>query len=209
MGKLNDLAEFNKVVVNPFEFPNREFLLYSIPAFDAGGIPEKCLGKDVLSGKHAMDGDCVLVSKLNPDTPRVWLVQGAEKNIAICSTEFAVLTPKSRVYLHYLYLLCCSPEFASFMESRAVGSTGSRQRVRVSEMLAAPAPIPPEDVARAVRELVDPVHRRLAVARREAQVFASLTKTMFELVTHGARNGTSKVTNEKAEQPGPTEEVEW
>jgi type I restriction enzyme S subunit len=190
-GRLCDLADVVRSIVNPFDFPDREFSLYSIPAFDAHSTPERCLGKAILSGKQKVSGDCVLVSRLNPNTPRVWLVLGASADTSVCSTEFAVLKPKNREYLYYLYVVCCSDKLQGHLEARAVGSTGSRQRVHISDLMASPVLIPPEEVLRAVTELMAPIEERLALARKEAEILAGVRKALGAWLGHSASDGKS------------------
>jgi type I restriction enzyme S subunit len=51
-----------------------EFLHFSIPAFDEGQWPKLELGEDIKSQKSRVPPGVVLLSKLNPEIERVWLV---------------------------------------------------------------------------------------------------------------------------------------
>ena len=46
---------------------------FSIPAFDDGLLPAHDLGSTILSGKYVLSQPSVLVSRLNPSTPRTWM----------------------------------------------------------------------------------------------------------------------------------------
>jgi len=77
---LIDLASHIKDGVNPNRFPETLFYHYSLPAFDNGRQPEKVYGKSILSNKYVVSSGDILVSKLNPRTPRIWHVGEAEKS---------------------------------------------------------------------------------------------------------------------------------
>src|SRR5206468_987335 len=83
---LADLAEMPRQTIDPQEYPTKIFQLYSIPAFDTDSKPERVQGREIGSAKQILRRPCVLVSKLNPQTPRVWLVPDVH-DAAICSTE--------------------------------------------------------------------------------------------------------------------------
>jgi len=73
VGTLADMAVVIKRSVQPSASPETEFEHFSIPAFDAGRLPLFEPGDAILSSKTLLpEGDCVLISKLNPATRRVW-----------------------------------------------------------------------------------------------------------------------------------------
>jgi len=98
----------------------------------------------MLSGKTLMPRtDCVLLSKLNPATKRVWWPAPSYQATAVCSPEFVVLVPKPEVPATYLYSLLANDErFYSVLLGRVQGTTGSRQRVKPSDVLTCPVAIP-------------------------------------------------------------------
>lgn len=100
---------------------------YSLPAFDAGGRPEIVDGGEIKSGKQRLVAPSVLVSRLNPQTPRVWMTYPTGD--AAASTEFAILVGEDDVAAEEIWAACSSQTFASDMRSRVTGTTGSHQRV--------------------------------------------------------------------------------
>lgn len=100
---------------------------YSIPAFDDGKHPVIEYGEDIASNKNVIPANTVLVSKLNPQFKKIWLVMKPQKN-AICSTEFLPIKVGS-VGIHYLYELFNSDEFSVHLRQKASSSTGSRKRI--------------------------------------------------------------------------------
>lgn len=147
-GVVGDIASVFRHLIDPQSRIGTCFDLYSIPAFDAARLPEPTSGDAILSAKQAVPSKAILVSRLNPRKPRIWPVENASKN-AICSTEFVILQPEEDACFEYLNLYCHSKAFHEYLVAHATGSTGSRQRVRVTDILAAPVMIPTcEDMKR-------------------------------------------------------------
>jgi type I restriction enzyme S subunit len=145
-GKLSDLARLSKLTINPQKFPQKEFLHYSIPAFDSGLGPDVTLGADIHSNKFTIQEKCVLLSKLNPRTCRVWVSSTSSEITSICSTEFLPLIPNEEVPIAYLYHLLTSPSFRWLLKSWVTGTTNSHQRVRPEEVMNLPCVIPPVNI---------------------------------------------------------------
>ena len=125
---LIDLASHINDGVNPNRFPETLFYHYSLPAFDNGRQPEKVYGKSILSNKYVVSSGDILVSKLNPRTPRIWHVGEAEKS-SICSTEFQVYKPKKKEYAEFVYCMLSSTETRDILAAASSGTSGSHQRV--------------------------------------------------------------------------------
>lgn len=122
---ISDIASLETTSV----FPNAEIFYhhYSIPAFDEARNPTYENGKDISSNKYIVPSNCVLVSKLNPQFKRIWLVHNPSEN-AICSTEFLPIKAlKSDV--SFLYAVLSSDAFSIHLRQKASSSTGSRKRI--------------------------------------------------------------------------------
>ncbi len=143
MKRLGDVASLNRTSVVPFEYPDKKFTHFSLPAFDEGQEPIKELGAKIGSNKFSVPADAILVSKLNPRIPRVWLPRSIPSN-AIASTEFLVLTPKDIVMREFLYVTCKSSGFSAQMELAATGTTGSHQRINPATALSLLVHVPYE-----------------------------------------------------------------
>lgn len=154
--KLGDITTVERTGINPFEFPTEEFEHFSIPAFDASQKPWIELGADVLSGKYQIDEACVLLSKLNPRIPRIWLAEPGSRRRAICSTEFLVLKPKSGSSREFIYSKLCSGEFSDQFSGLAIGTSTSHQRVKPDDLLAMPTLIPDPALVKRFSVLVEP-----------------------------------------------------
>jgi hypothetical protein len=179
-GRLGQIARVGKAMIHPGDHPRRWFDLYSIPAFDRHGVPERVPGASIRSAKFLLSSRAVLVSKLNPLTHRVWPVEPVSEG-SLCSTEFVVLEPCDERFFEYLYLYCISAEFRNHLIAHATGSTGSRQRVRVADLLAARLTIPsPEDASR-MAEMVSPIRRRLQSIPVEWQTLSRLASGVSDV----------------------------
>ena len=130
---LGDLAEFNKNSVNPTKYSDKEFLHYSLPAFDNGKIPEKQLGKEIHSNKFKLNDNITLISKLNPNIKRIWFVGEASEN-AICSTEFIPVSARNGKCYAFVNALLNSNSFYLYILSFVGGTTGSHQRFHADDI---------------------------------------------------------------------------
>lgn len=131
---LSALVQSSRELVEPgtVEAPRVEH--FSIPAFDMGAMPEFAAPSSIKSGKFAIRGPRVLVSRLNPRRPRVWYAVPS-RGIAIGSTEFLVLDSLSPYSLATVWLAVTSDAFTGAMQRRATGTSGSHQRIRPADAL--------------------------------------------------------------------------
>lgn len=103
-----ETVEISRESINPRESPTEVFEHYSIPAFDEQRLPIKEAGEQIKSNKFIVYGDSVLLSKLNPTIPRVWLPSVNQGNRSVCSTEFLVLRPQEGYSREFVHSLCSS-----------------------------------------------------------------------------------------------------
>ena len=122
---LSSFAHICTNVINPAN--SEEYYHYSIPAFDDSGMPILEKGESINSNKYLVPEHSILVSKLNPQFKRIWLVDDPGEN-AVCSTEFLPFVSLDGCF-EYLYSVLNSDEFYTYMVQNASSSTGSRKRV--------------------------------------------------------------------------------
>ncbi|HNN29230.1 MAG TPA: restriction endonuclease subunit S [Agitococcus sp.] len=132
--KLGEVASLSRLNIIPANWPTQMYVHFSLPAFDEGKSPVVELGSEIKSNKFIVPEGTVLVSKLNPRIPRVWMPDEIPEN-SIASTEFLVLFPKNGISRQFLFILCKSPKFCEQMEKSATGTTGSHQRISPSDAL--------------------------------------------------------------------------
>lgn len=132
--QLGNLALLSKAIVNPAAQPTATFTHFSLPAFDASASPIVEPGSAIASHKFVVPGNAVLLSKLNPRIPRVWMPKSIPAN-SVCSTEFLVLVPREGTARDFLKVACSSPTVGEQMELHAIGTTGSHQRIHPDQAM--------------------------------------------------------------------------
>lgn len=131
---LNDKLTTSTQSVNPQKMDCDFVWHYSIPAYDSEKLPSKDIPSSILSNKYIVPQNAILVSKLNPDTKRIWRSLSCFED-AICSTEFIVFSAKEPTHRAFYYLLFNTSDFIDFLVSNATGSTNSRMRVKPASSL--------------------------------------------------------------------------
>jgi type I restriction enzyme S subunit len=169
--ELSDLAVATRRQVDPSALGQEVVSHFSIPAFDAGEMPEEIAADQILSNKFAVPADCVLVSRLNPRFPRVWLVDGFRTSRAVASTEFLVLEPSVNCRSSDLWLVCSAAAFREEMMSRVTGTSGSHQRVRAVDAGSIRVP-DVRGLSQSDRGLVGMLLGRSEAGRREGAMLA-------------------------------------
>jgi type I restriction enzyme S subunit len=154
VGCVGDVCELSKDSVNPGKHPDEVFAHYSLPAFDEGQQPKLEAGSVIMSNKYLVPSDAVLLSKLNPHIPRIWMPDVANNNRPIASTEYLVLSPKPGYSRGYVFALVTSSAFTSIYGTLVSGTTGSHQRVTPSHVLEVSLVLPLDEVLNEYAELV-------------------------------------------------------
>lgn len=111
--KIKDLVELLRIPISPNRFPEKSFYHYSIPAFDSKHIPVLETGLSIQSNKYVIEGERVLISKLNPENPRIWFIHAESDVPSVSSTEFLVTKAIPFVPIEYIYSLFTSENFYS------------------------------------------------------------------------------------------------
>ncbi len=173
-GSFSDIAEIARSGINPAQYPDEQFWHYSIPAFDAGRMPLLEQGDTILSNKFLLEVDCVLLSKLNPRIPRIWLPRLDAAHRAVASTEFLALIPRSGFALPYVFSMCCSDELRGAFVGRALGTSTSHQRVKPDDLFQLPVVLPTPGTVAEFTEQVEPM---LALAHNLRLKNATLRRT--------------------------------
>ena len=139
VGSISLFANHIKNSVSPDKSPETLYLHYSIPSFDDGMEPVQERGLEIKSNKYEVVASSILVSKLNPGTPRIWQVQDVEEN-SICSTEFQVVKPQ-KDYFSFVYGALMSSPVRRELTGRAHGTSSSHQRVSPADIFEVPFPV--------------------------------------------------------------------
>ncbi|MBC7365220.1 MAG: restriction endonuclease subunit S [Undibacterium sp.] len=184
-GKVSDLATLNRGAVNPGDFPTETFDHFSLPAFDNGRTPKVELGSAIMSNKLTVTPNSVLLSKLNPHIPRIWLPDLHDSRRSVCSTEFMVVCSKPGVSREYLFSLFTSSAFASIYGTLVTGTTGSHQRIRPESVLDMKIVIPPPSLIRAFTDIAKPMFDRINRNTDQSRTLATLRDTLLPKLLSG------------------------
>jgi type I restriction enzyme S subunit len=171
---VSDLAVLSKEQVKPQDFAGELFEHCSIPAFDAGRNPIVERGAAIKSNKFLVVDGCVLLSKLNPRIPRVWLPPTREGGRQIASTEFLVVMPSNGFDRHYLYCQFQQQTFREDLVQSASGTSNSHQRIRATDLLAKPVVLPPASARDSFQQIVNPLFALLASNHTESRKLAGM-----------------------------------
>ena len=151
---------------------------YSIPSYDEQRYPVFESASGIKSNKYLLTSDAVMISKLNPDTKRIWRPICLSGH-PVCSTEFIVYEAKKKGQRDFIYSLIDSVPFFNHLCSHTTGSTNSRQRATPKSTLDFALHLPPDSVIEAFCQIVTPMYDLIASNVVENQ---SLAKTRDNLL---------------------------
>ena len=186
-----DIGKFSGIVAqlrdneNPGTSPKTGFSHFSIPAYDEGKTPKRELGGSIKSTKTRVPQGTVLLSKLNPEIERVWLVDVASDERAICSTEFLVLAANPPFARSYVYCLVRSPFFRRQIESLVTGTSKSHQRAPAGAILGLSVLMPTARVIAKFNTSASELLSRSAILRRESHALAAQRDALLPKLVSG------------------------
>jgi len=163
--------------VDPSRYPDEEFDLYSIPAFDAGAS-DLVFGKDIGSAKQVVQPGDVLLSKIVPHIRRTWVVGKNRGRRIIASGEWIVFR-SDRIEAKYLrHVLVGDPFHAHFMATIS-GVGGSLMRARPSYVAKIEIPTPSLAEQRRIADILDRADALRAKRRAALARLDELTQAIF------------------------------
>ncbi|WP_223508783.1 MULTISPECIES: restriction endonuclease subunit S [unclassified Pseudomonas] len=183
-GCVADIAVQKKGSVNPLASPNELFEHYSLPAFDSGQSPVLEHGESIKSNKTPLPEEVVLLSKLNPHIPRVWLPVKHGKN-AVCSTEFLAYSPKAGGSKELIYCLFSSAEFQQQLCQLVTGTSNSHQRVKPDQVLKLRLAIADDSLFIAFADIASPIFERVYANRLKAKTLTQLRDALLPRLISG------------------------
>lgn len=177
---LSDIAVLQAKSVMPQE--GTAYNHYSIPAFDDTHSPALEDGEAIASNKYVVPDNSVLVSKLNPQFKRIWLIIDSTDS-AICSTEFLpVKATETGVYA--LYSLLNSDAFSVHLIQNASSSTGSRKRIDPDNCMSYKFPYDQKVFAR-FDKAIQPLLMKITCIPTETQALVALRNWLLPMLMNG------------------------
>ena len=157
---------------------------YSIPAYDEKHYPVFEIASGIKSNKYILTPDSVMISKLNPDTKRIWRPMCLSAH-PVCSTEFIVYEAKKAAQKDFVYSILDSAPFLNFLCSHTTGSTNSRQRATPKATLDFPIMLPPDSVIEEFCQIVSPMYDMISKNTIENQSLAQARDIMLPKLMNG------------------------
>jgi type I restriction enzyme S subunit len=184
MGEVGDFARLRKGTVNPGIQPDTVFEHFSLPAFDDDQRPVIEQGATIKSNKTPVPSDAVLLSKLNPHIPRIWLPGTSGRN-AICSTEFLIFQPTVASCRELIYCAFSSTAFIARLQQLVTGTSNSHQRIKPDQVAKIEHVVPTPTVVKAFESLAAPLFERVHANRLQAQTLSTLRDTLLPRLISG------------------------
>ena len=157
--------------VDPSKFPDEEFDLYSIPAYDRGS-PEVLAGADIGSSKQLVSPGDVLLSRIVPHIRRAWIVGRSRGRRIIASGEWIVFRSDSTDPRWLRHYLLADSFHRQFMQTVA-GVGGSLLRARPAQVATIQVAVPGLDEQNRVAAILD---RADAIRVKRNKVVAQIDK---------------------------------
>lgn len=171
ISQLGSVARISTEVFSPSKNPNVEVEHYSIPSYDEKHYPVFESSNGIKSNKFRLTSNSVMISKLNPDTKRIWRPYCISDK-PICSTEFIVYEPINPLNRDFIYSIVDSTVFSSYLCSHTTGSTNSGQRTTPSITLNYNIVLPDDETLRSFCSIVSPMYDAIENNVKENQKLA-------------------------------------
>ncbi|MGX0245468.1 restriction endonuclease subunit S [Staphylococcus hominis] len=182
--KLKDIASHKKETFNPKKSEEVTVKHFSLPAYDN---EEQAIEEEVnkiKSNKWIINNNCVLFSKMNPDTKRIWLPVIDNKKLNVASSEFVVMESPNNKINSFIYNICLNPQFIDYLKANTTGSTNSRQRVKPT--IAVNYKLAVEDsIVKKYSEIITPYMEEMKILRSEIGKLTRLRDTLLPKLMSG------------------------
>lgn len=175
---LGKIASLRTKSWSPTKHPDTIVEHYSIPAYDERRYPVFEIASGIKSNKYVLTPESVMISKLNPDTKRIWRPLCLSEH-PVSSTEFIIYEARKDGQRDFIYSILDSVSFSNHLCSHVTGSTNSRQRAIPKTTLDFPVLLPPDEVIADFCGVVSPMYDLISSNIIENQ---SLAKTRDALL---------------------------
>lgn len=167
--------------VDPSNFPDEVFDLYSIPTYDRGE-PEVAAGSTIGSSKQIVQSGDVLLSRIVPHIRRAWIVGENRGRRLIASGEWIVFR-SPRFHPAYLRHALMADAFHSQFMNTVAGVGGSLLRARPTHVAKILIPLPSLAEQRRIADILDKAdgirRKRREGSRLTEQLLPSAFLEMF------------------------------
>jgi type I restriction enzyme S subunit len=193
--------------INPADFPEEQFELYSIPSHETGR-PEVIFGREIGSNKQIVEPQTVLLSKINPRINRTWLIGAKGNRRQIASTEWIAFDRCEAVDPKYLKYFMQQADFRDFLAANASGVGGSLMRIKPATLkgfiFRAPGTATQRRIVEKLEELLSDLDAGVAELKAAQRKLAAFRQSLLKAAVEGtltadwraarANDGTSQET---------------
>ena len=148
-----EVNEYKSASVDPSKYPDNDFELYSVPAYETG-MPEFVKGKYISSSKKSVSRNDVLLCKINPHLNRAWIVSHHKEDLPCLASSEWIIFRNSTILPQYLSYCFTSLYFKELMLSNVSGVGGSLMRAQPSIVSKYLFPLPPVNEQRKIVEAI-------------------------------------------------------
>lgn len=182
---INEITYQIKKSISPQNHPHKNFYYYSIPAYDLNKNPEIVCGKSILSNKFIVENNCILISKLNPQFPRIWYIMEEVQENSVSSTEFISVKPYDQQELPFIYCLLKNHDVSSELAKSASGTSGSHQRIKPEDIFSVTFSAPSRQYLTKFSNQVLPIYRRIQINNAQINTLEKLRDTLLPKLMSG------------------------
>ena len=199
------INEFEPETINPANFPEETFELWSVPSFSSGK-PEVATGSTIGSTKQLVKPNDVLICKINPRINRVWQVGKDSGLRQIASSEWIVLR-SSKLVSGYLRHFFSSPPFREQICNGVTGVGGSLTRTQPKRVATFLVPIAPLNEQKLIADKLDALLMRVDACRERLDRIPLILKRFRQAVLVAGTSG--QLTEEWREVQSLNKMVRW
>ncbi|WP_332041605.1 restriction endonuclease subunit S [Parasphingorhabdus sp.] len=183
--RVEELADYRKGSVNPANEPDVIFEHYSLPAYDTREEPALDFGATIKSNKTLVPEGAILLSKLNPETPRVWIPDRPTGRTQVASTEFLAFVPKQGVGTALVYSLFNETTFRQTLAGMVTGTSKSHQRILPGALIKMAALSGAPQLFGAFENLVAPMLSQILANRYQSRTLAQTRDLLLPKLMSG------------------------
>ncbi len=171
--------------MTPAKMADGEVEHFSLPAFDKGQIPAIDHGATIKSNKTIVPPEAILLSKLNPEIPRIWMPEAQGRLPQVTSTEFLAYTAKGGAGRSFLFCLFSDQGFREMLHGMVTGRSKSHQRISPPSLLGRDVVVGATQMFGAFEKLVAPLLERVRANRAESRTLAQTRDLLLPRLMSG------------------------
>ena len=182
---LGQIAEHHTKTLTPERMAAVDVEHFSLPAFDKGQIPALDAGATIKSNKTLVPAEAVLLSKLNPEIPRIWMPETQSGLQQVSSTEFLAFTAKAGAGRCLLFCLFSDQGFRAMLHGMVTGTSKSHQRISPPSLLRRYVITGTLELFGAFEESAAPLLERVRANRAESRTLAQTRDLLLPCLMSG------------------------